>query len=324
MDHAAPDALATASQQHAPERSCRNCGATVHGAYCGQCGQETALALPTPRQFLKDAAGRYVALDGRMWRTLARLMFHPGYLTREYFAGRRRRYVRPARLFLVLSLVMFGALRVGMEFRGAGDGILRFEDKRSRSTAASVASEAALDAAEPAPEIPRLSIDLDRSAKLVASAIDGPIAEALKRRLDRFNALSYDDKIDQIALGVMRYGPYAMFALLPAFALLLRLAYLGRHKPYPARPRRYAEHLVFAAHSHAFFFLIVTLTFAVPGVPAGVPLAWALVYAVWSLKTVYGGGWIGLATRALGIAIAYFVLFLFAIAGLVVLAALLR
>ena len=37
----------------------------------------------------------------------------PGFLTREYLAGRRKRYVRPARLVLVLAIVLFarGALR---------------------------------------------------------------------------------------------------------------------------------------------------------------------------------------------------------------------
>jgi hypothetical protein len=36
--------------------------------------------------------GRYVALDGRLWRTLGALLFRPGFLTREYLAGRRRRF----------------------------------------------------------------------------------------------------------------------------------------------------------------------------------------------------------------------------------------
>ena len=38
-----------------------------------------------------------------------------------------------------------------------------------------------------------------------------------------------------------------MFALLPVFAGLLKVAYFGRSRPYPSRPRRYDEHLVFAA-----------------------------------------------------------------------------
>ena len=100
--------------REAPTARCRNCGADAPGAFCPACGQETTLALPTARQFLKEAAGRYVAFDGRMWRTLAALLFRPGYLTREYLAGRRRRYIRPARLFLVLSLVLFFVIRIAI------------------------------------------------------------------------------------------------------------------------------------------------------------------------------------------------------------------
>jgi len=41
---------------------CRNCGAFAPDLGCPACGQETSLALPTARQFLREAAGRYVAL----------------------------------------------------------------------------------------------------------------------------------------------------------------------------------------------------------------------------------------------------------------------
>ncbi|HEY3459572.1 MAG TPA: DUF3667 domain-containing protein, partial [Casimicrobiaceae bacterium] len=90
---------------------CANCGAPASWNYCPQCGQETAIAMPTAFAFLRDAAGRYVRFDGRMWRSLAALLFRPGFLTREYLAGRRRRYVRPARLFVALSILLFALMR---------------------------------------------------------------------------------------------------------------------------------------------------------------------------------------------------------------------
>ena len=67
---------------------------------------------------MREAAGRYVALDGRLWRTLFALVARPGFLTLEYFAGRRRRYIRPARLFLVLYLVLFAVIGL---LRSPGD-----------------------------------------------------------------------------------------------------------------------------------------------------------------------------------------------------------
>ena len=45
--------------------------------------------------------------DSRLWRTLAALLLRPGYLTREFLAGRRARYLPPVRLYLVISLVFF-------------------------------------------------------------------------------------------------------------------------------------------------------------------------------------------------------------------------
>src|SRR4029450_7493033 len=76
---------------------CRNCGAHARGHFCANCGQETRLALPTFGAFMREAAGRYVALDGRFWRTLLGLVGGAGFLRLGYFYGRRRVHERSAR-----------------------------------------------------------------------------------------------------------------------------------------------------------------------------------------------------------------------------------
>ena len=94
---------------------------------------------------------------------------------------------------------------------------------------------------------------------------------------------------------------------------------------HPERPRRYAEHLVFAAHNHAFFFLVATLAILVPWGPVRVALMlWALVYGLASMRAVYGGPWLGVLARAWAFAIAYAVLFAFATAGLIIAAIVVR
>ncbi|MCW5579914.1 MAG: DUF3667 domain-containing protein [Luteimonas sp.] len=45
--------------------------------------------------------------DGRLPRTIAPLLLKPGYLTREYLAGHRVRYVSPFRLFFFLAVLTF-------------------------------------------------------------------------------------------------------------------------------------------------------------------------------------------------------------------------
>ena len=134
----------------APAHACRNCGAPVPGEYCATCGQETRLKLPTARVFMREATGRYFSLDGRMWRTLAALLFRPGFLTREYFAGRRRRYIRPARLFLVLSLALFAAIRL---FASApvivSDDVVLNADETAKDIAKEIAKDSAKSTAKP-------------------------------------------------------------------------------------------------------------------------------------------------------------------------------
>ncbi|TMG87810.1 MAG: DUF3667 domain-containing protein [Betaproteobacteria bacterium] len=294
------------------DRRCRNCGALAGAAYCPECGQETHLRLPTLREFLREAAGRYVALDGRFWRTLIALSFRPGWLTREYFAGRRRRYVRPARLFLVLSIALFALLR----FTGEPPKLVDQDAAKSKRNETTV-----FNTDEPGGTALRFDPDLN----LYLDAGAGRWVDPVRRQIDVFNRLPRQDKADQIFAGVLRYGPYAMFALLPLFALLVELAYAGRARRYPARPRRYAAHLVFGAHNHAFLFLIVALIVLIPVVAVRDALAlWAIVYLLRSMKNVYGGRWSGVLARAVIISLAYLAAFIVAISALLAAAILLR
>ena len=256
---------------------------------------------------MREATGRYVAYDGKFWKTLGALLFRPGFLTREYLAGRRRRYVGPARLFLVSSLVLFAVLRLASEALDIDSAII-------------------VDpAAGPRTEIDSgdlVVLDDDLNVRFgdwpgITALLDKPIA--------RFNRLPRTQKVEQIVAGTLRYGPYAMFALLPAFALLLKLLYLGRRRRHPARPRLYGEHLVFAAHNHAFLFVLGTLLYVLPaGMVRGALALWAVVYLARSMRAVYGGSWVGIATRAIVLLVAYSILFGLFTLGLLIAAILLR
>jgi hypothetical protein len=321
------------------EARCRNCGAVAPHAYCPACGQETSLALPTARQFLKDAAGRYVAFDGRMWRTLAMLMFRPGLLTLEYFAGRRRRYIRPARLFLVLSVLLFFVIRVTVGVPQIDEAAFQIDvpgpaagagGEAPASPAGGADRPGAAAGARPSGSesarvlLPGMGFAIDPLGNVSVEG-SGVVARAVKQRMERFNALPKQERVEQLVLGTLRYGPYAMFVLLPAFALLLMVVYAGPRARYPRRPRRYAEHLVFAAHNHAFLFLAVTLAVLLPVGLGRLALGvWAAIYGLWSLRNVYGGRWLGLVARAWLLSIAYLVLFAFATAGLVIAAIVIR
>jgi len=308
---AAPVAKAAAHDTTSARR-CRNCGADAPWNYCPSCGQETAIALPSAFTFLREAAGRYVRFDGRMWRSLSALLFRPGFLTHEYLAGRRRRYVRPARLFVALSIVLFAVLRfsAGTPVIGnpAGEDPLRDGSVEHAGGGTS-----------------KLGLRVDPDFNLSFDAGASPWLTPLRARVDAFNRLPRQAKADQVVAGMFRYAPYAAIGLLPLFALLLQLVYLGGWRRHPRRPRRYAAHLVFAAHNHAFVFLVATVIALVDFRPLGwTLLAWALVYALASMRSVYGGSWLGVVLRAAVIASVYAVFFMLATAAVIVAAVALR
>lgn len=323
-------------------RTCRNCGAEAPGHYCGNCGQETRVTLPTFAAFMREAAGRYVSLDGRFWRTMAALVARPGFLTQEYLRGRRKRYIRPARLFLVLYLVLFGAIGFVQSPGGLSDEVV-FVDSDSAIDAAAPATPTDPKAAEARPADAKpadgepmaifnsgdgatfFGIDKDMNLTLRLGNQDLYMPPQIRQRWAQFKKLSQQEKAERIYAGVLRYGPYAMVALLPAFALLLKLAYLGRGRTYPQRPQRYAEHLVYSAHLHAFAAVMLLALLLVPfGLVQIAIAAWVVFYAMRARQRVYGGRWWAGILRALSVGLIYLVLLSLAMAGLVVAAVMLR
>ncbi len=89
------------------QSTCANCGASLHGPYCAECGQEHLEREPTFRQVFADAWDEVVKIDGRVLATLSLLFRKPGQLTLEFFGGRRIRFVTPVKLYLTCSGVYF-------------------------------------------------------------------------------------------------------------------------------------------------------------------------------------------------------------------------
>ncbi len=86
---------------------CGNCGAPLFGPHCFRCGQPDHGLVRHFSSILGDLADSVLQIDSRLTRTLGPLLLRPGFLTMEYFAGRRVRYVSPVRLFFFLSVLAF-------------------------------------------------------------------------------------------------------------------------------------------------------------------------------------------------------------------------
>lgn len=94
---------------------CPSCGAPMSGRYCGQCGERRPGGDPSLRRFVREAAQEVVDVDSSTVRTARALLLHPGALTQEHLAGRRRPYVGPFKLYLfVFAITMFASSLVHM------------------------------------------------------------------------------------------------------------------------------------------------------------------------------------------------------------------
>jgi hypothetical protein len=87
--------------------TCPNCARELMGEYCHDCGEKRVhshdLALG---HFFLHALHEFTHLDSKVFATLRYLFTRPGFLTQEFVAGRRLRYVQPLSLYLIASAVL--------------------------------------------------------------------------------------------------------------------------------------------------------------------------------------------------------------------------
>ena len=87
---------------------CPNCGTDLRGTYCHHCGEKKLHEHDlTVKHFVLHAVHELTHLDSKIFATFLYLFTRPGYLTKEYVAGRRVRYVRPFSIFLMACGLFF-------------------------------------------------------------------------------------------------------------------------------------------------------------------------------------------------------------------------
>jgi len=271
-----------------PPEACRNCGTVLvepRPNYCGHCGQETTLKPPTVGEFLQQFGGSYVAMEGALWRTLLTLLFLPGRLTQEYFAGRKRRYVLPLRLYLTISVVALLALQWSTVLRPPTeqpvilDSSDEFNNTRLEIT----------DAIKAGME----------NGRFVCKGLPAAWCERLHERFS-LDAKGMEREVRKVPERFVSHWGGAMFALLPLYALLLKIVYFNRRM-------RWSEHLVFALHVHAFIFAMVIVQLAAIPWVKGLAMAAMPIYSIIALQVVYGGRWWATTLRVMTLGFLYFV-----------------
>ena len=89
-----------------PYTHCLNCGAELQGKYCHVCGQEATSKTPTVGAFLVEYANHAFIWDSNFLKTLWNLIRRPGYLTKEFIAGKFASHEHPLKLNMFLLFVL--------------------------------------------------------------------------------------------------------------------------------------------------------------------------------------------------------------------------
>lgn len=116
-------------------------------------------------------------------------------------------------------------------------------------------------------------------------ASDDSLCKRLENRINaKYRSKSGDQLLSTLKDSAMANLPYAMFLLMPLFALLTKLVYINRGY-------YYGEHVVYALHIHAFTFFMMLMVAVTPEwLAVWLPFAAAIYYLV-ALQRYFGGRW---------------------------------
>jgi Protein of unknown function (DUF3667) len=284
---------------------CRNCDDTLTGEYCSTCGQREGRGDIRFSDLASEVLGDFLHWDSRVWRTFVPLLFKPGFLTSEFIAGRRARYLPPVRLYLVISFVLFLFISIS-----AGEiAITPADDDPIQSPPAQ--SSMAQHEADPAPG----ATAADSEVRIDIADEDSPAwLKSLEERMTT-NVREIQDEPQDFVERLLDYLPQMMFMMLPVFAGILWLMYA-------LSPFHYLQHLVFSLHFHSFAFLINIIDQTAERVAwhiDGMIMLIMLIYLPLALRRTYGSSLAAAIGKSAVIYLTYLILVALAFALMTVL-----
>ena len=89
-----------------PPARCPSCGAAIDGRFCAACGEKRVTAHDySITHFAEHVLESLTHFDFKSLRAVRTLVTRPGRLTRDYLDGRRRGYIGPIQLFVIVNVV---------------------------------------------------------------------------------------------------------------------------------------------------------------------------------------------------------------------------
>jgi hypothetical protein len=241
------------------ENNCLNCGELVDKKFCPECGQENLDLRDNFFHLAGHAIGDFFHYDSKFFRSAIPLFTKPGFLTKEYWAGKRARYLHPLRMFFFVTIVfMISATYFYNRFN------TRIKDQVVRVNAADTTRMDSTMSAE------------EKIKKLADQRVEEEKAKTkLYQGMDSF----------------FKNLKYISFFLLPVYALIFKILY-RRQK------HLYVDHLVFTLHIQSFAYILIGMVLLIPfafpewlGALRRLTLLVILIYMVLALRRLYMQGW---------------------------------
>ncbi len=271
------------------DKICLNCNAALHGTFCHICGQENIEPKESAWHLVTHFFNDITHFDGKFFSSLKLLVTRPGFLSTEYYRGRRTSYLNPIRMYVFTSAIFFLIFF----------SLYNVTDKKNAD--AIITDDSSVKVAGKTLREMRL-LTPDSLKKFTAKINNGkPISsDGLQIYFDsidningfHFTSSKYKSKQEYDAIlqkGIKKHNwlerkliykeieanekyhnsrsqflaafigvfihrfPQMLFISLPFFALLLKLLYIRRKQYY------YVSHGIFGIHFYVFIFIVLLL-----------------------------------------------------------------
>jgi hypothetical protein len=259
-------------KKYRSETNCLNCGSGLTGKFCSQCGQENVEIHENFFHLVGHFVSDYLHFDSKFFRSVVPLFIKPGFLTKEFWAGRRTKYIHPLRIFFFVTILF--AVASTVFYKKFGDTIksgIRLSPDLEKL------SDAYLDS------LPETDSIYLTSQKRYLS-----VPEVKKEKIDDTRQLrKIHAGVDLVFVNLK----YVTFFLLPLYALIFKILY-RRSKKF------YVDHIIYTIHLQTFAYCLFAIMFLIP-LFVHDSFIWArqicifilLIYIGLSLRNLYKQPW---------------------------------
>ena len=260
-------------RKYRKETNCLNCGSEVTSKFCPECGMANIETKENFFHLVGHFISDYLHFDSKFFRSLIYLFTRPGFLTRQYWDGKRLKYILPLRLFFFITIIF---VLVSSAFYNKFGDEMKTRMVRTDSVFIKYDTSRLIGMHDTVTlYVPEAKDTLSVKEIKEAKVTEGRLIQKMRGGVDAF----------------FIYLKYVMFFLLPVYALVFKLLYRRRNT-------FYVDHLVYVMHLQSFMFcalmILLFLPFVLPqslDILQRIALFVLFVYIGLSLHYLYKQQW---------------------------------